>query len=259
MPIAGGPRDQTLDVAGVPIAMRVAGSGPPLLFLHGPDGVPSWLPFFDGLAAAHTVYVPEHPGFGRSPQADWIRDVPDLAMLYLEMLDAMNLRGLSIIGHSLGGWIAAEMAVRSCERIASLGLIAPAGVRLKGVLSGDDFIWSPEERTRNLFSDADLADQILARATTDAEIEASIGNRFAAARYGWQPRWFDPRLEKWLHRVRVPVDVIWGEDDRFLPAAYAAVWSRQLFDARVHLLPGCGHLPHVERCARVLELLAPAR
>lgn len=250
---------QRVTIRDVSIAMQVAGSGPPLVFLHGSDGTGPWIPFYESLAATHTLYLPDHPGFGASPEVSWIRNVSDLAMLYLELLETTDVRDITIVGHALGGWIAAEMAVRSCERIASLTVLAPAGVRLAGMPSGDDFIWSPEERVRNLYADPHAADAVLAVPPTPDAGEADIRNRFAAARYGWQPRWYDPDLEKWLHRIRVPAHVIWGEEDRYLPAAYAQVWQREVRGLRVTVLPSCGHVPHIEQPERVLAAMTGAR
>ena len=107
--------------------MRRAGSGKAILFLHGAGGWPAWLPFFERLSQRFALTVPEHPGFGGSDDPQWLRDVPDLAMYYLDLLDSAFASPVHVIGHSLGGWTAAEAAVRNTRRIASLTLIAPAG------------------------------------------------------------------------------------------------------------------------------------
>jgi pimeloyl-ACP methyl ester carboxylesterase len=137
--------------------------------------------------------------------------------------------------------------VRNCQHIASLSLIAPAGVRVKGVPCGDNFIWSPEEATRNLYFDQSFAERVLAHVPSDEEADLLLTNRFMAAKLGWEPRWFDPALERWLHRIKVPTFVLWGRDDKFLPSNYAKVWSERVPNVRVDIIPECGHLPHVER------------
>jgi pimeloyl-ACP methyl ester carboxylesterase len=218
-----------------------------VLFLHGAGGMPGWTPFFAALAEDYEVVAPEHPGFGGSDDPKWIRNVADAAMLYLDFLEELDLRGVHLIGNSLGGWIAAEIAVRDRSRFRSVTLLAPAGVRAKDVPSGDGFIWSPEEQARNLFHDQAFAEEMLRRQLSEEEMRIVLKNRYAATKYGWEPRWFNPDLEKWLHRINLPAHVIWGAEDKLLPFAYADVWLRELPQARLTRLPDCGHLPHIEK------------
>jgi pimeloyl-ACP methyl ester carboxylesterase len=223
------------------------GGGSTLLFLHGAGGLSGWLPFFDQLAARHDVLVLEHPGFGSSDNPDGIRNVADVAMYYLDVLDGLKAGKVHLVGHSLGGWIAAEAAVRNCHHLASLTLIAPAGIRVKGVPIGDNFIWSPEETARNLFFDQSFAERMLAQTPTEQEAEMLLRSRFMAAKLGWEPRWFNPALERWLHRIAVPTLVMWGEDDKLLPSCYAALWGQRVPNVKVKVIPQCGHLPHLEK------------
>ncbi len=257
------PRETTHTVRNISVRLFTAGDGPPLVFLHGAGGIERWLPFFDLLAARHTVLAPEHLGFGASDNPPFIRDVGDAAMYYLDFFDdllgAKGHEKIHLVGHALGGWIAAELAARNCSHIESLTLLAPAGVRVRGVPSGDDFIWSPDETARNLVFDQHLADTAIAAraAMTAEEAERALVNRYAAAKYGWEPRWFNPALERWLHRISVPTLVMWGADDKLLPAPYAEVWPREVPGATVEIIPACGHLPHVEHAelvaTRILE------
>jgi pimeloyl-ACP methyl ester carboxylesterase len=228
------------------VRLQRGGQGEALLFLHGAGGFPPWLPLFETLAARYDVLVPEHPGFGLSDNPPWVRNVADLAMYYLDFLDALGMK-VHLIGHSLGGWIAAEIAVRNTSRLASLTLLAPAGIRAKGIPSGDNFIWSAEEGERNLWHDQKFADVALAHAPTDEEADIALTNRFMAAKFGWEPRWYSPALERWLHRIDVPALVIWGADDKLFPSVYAKVWQERLPHARVEIVPKCGHRPHLER------------
>jgi pimeloyl-ACP methyl ester carboxylesterase len=240
-----------LSVGDVSVRVSRGGSGPALLFLHGAGGHPGWLPLFDRLAQHSTVIVPEHPGFGRSDDPRWIRHVSDLAMYYLDFLDAMALSGVHAVGHSLGGWTAAEVAVRNCSRLASLTLIAPAGIRVKGVPPGDNFIWSPEEAARNRFHDQAFANAVLEATPSEERLDEQMQNQLAAVKFGWEPRWFNPDLEKWLHRISVPTHVIWGDDDKILPAAYAPRWGERVKGARITIIQDAGHVPHVEKMERV--------
>jgi pimeloyl-ACP methyl ester carboxylesterase len=234
-------------VGDVSVRMMRAGKGSPVLFLHGAGGFPIWGPFFDKLAAQHEVIVPEHPGFGDSDNPSFIRNVGDMAMYYLDFLEALGVGKVHIAGHSLGGWICAEVAVRNCSNLASLTLIAPAGVRIKGLPCGDNFIWSLEESARNLFFNQKFADAMLALTPSEEDMDRALANRFMAARLGWEPRWFNPALERWLHRVQVPTQIMWGAQDKLFPADYAKAWAKSIAGAKVEIIPECGHIPTVEK------------
>ena len=147
------------------------------------------------------VIVPEHPGFGTSDNPPWMRNIGDLAMYYLDFLDGFGPHRVHLVGQSLGGWAAAEVAVRNCSRLRDLSLLAPAGIRIKGMPSGDNFIWGPEEAVRNLYHNQAIPDQMLAMPLTDEQADIMLTNRFAATKFGWEPRWFNPSLERWLHRI----------------------------------------------------------
>ncbi len=169
-------------------------------------------------------------------------------MYYLDFLDELGGPPVHLVGHSLGGWIAAEIAVRNTTRLRSLTLIAPAGVRVKGLLSGDNFIWSPRGiRDATSFTTRSFAERELAHVPSDEEADIALTNRYMATKLGWEPRWFNPALERWLHRIRVPTLVLWGRDDKLFPSAYAKAWAERIPDARVEIIPECGHRPHVEK------------
>lgn len=238
-----------LKIRGVTVKLHRAGRGPTVLFLHGAGGVPQWLPFFDAITEHHEILVPEHPGFGGSDDPPWIRSVSDLALFYLDLVEEAGLDNIRLIGNSLGGWLAAEILIRDRARFRSLVQLAPAGIRVKGVPCGDNFIWGPEEAVRNLYHDQEFADRILALTPTEAQIDVMLRNRFTVAKFGWQPRWFNPDLEKWLHRIKLPALVLWGDDDKIFPPAYGALWHERLPDARLVVLERCGHLPHIEQAA----------
>jgi pimeloyl-ACP methyl ester carboxylesterase len=245
------PQHTEFRVREVTIKLHRAGRGSTVLFLHGAGGAPQWLPFFDTLSEHYEVLVPEHPGFGESDDPQWIRSMPDLAMFYLDLIEAMGLDHIHLIGNSLGGWLAAEILIRDRARFRSLVQLAPAGIRIKGVPCGDNFIWGPEEAVRNLYHDQPFADRILGLQPTEEQVDLMLKNRFTVAKLGWQPRWFNPDLEKWLHRIKLPSLIVWGADDKIMPPANAALWQERLPDARLVMLNACGHLPHVEQAPTV--------
>ncbi|TMH24656.1 MAG: alpha/beta hydrolase [Betaproteobacteria bacterium] len=236
-----------IDVDGCKLNLRRGGSGEPLLYLHEAGGAPAVLPFMEKLAERFDVLVPEHPGFGASDEPGWLENMHDLAYFYLDVLESLELRGVHLVGSSLGGWLALEMAVRDASRLKSLVLVGPAGISVPGVSPGDVFLWSPEELARNLFFDPALAEKMLAQPVTPELLDVSLKNRHTVARLGWEPRMHDPFLHKWLHRVNVPVKIIWGEADKILPVAYAREFKRLMPGAEIDIIPRCGHLPQAER------------
>ncbi|HYJ44927.1 MAG TPA: alpha/beta fold hydrolase, partial [Xanthobacteraceae bacterium] len=116
----------TISIRDCRIRVMRGGSGSPMLFLHGGGGAGTWLPFMSRLAATFDVIVPEHPGFGGSDTPPWLDTVPDLANFYLDFFEELGLDGVHLVGQSLGGWVAAELAVRNTSRLASLTLVAAA-------------------------------------------------------------------------------------------------------------------------------------
>ncbi len=169
------------------IRLMRGGSGSPLLFLHGGSGAGAWLPFLSDLATRFDVLVPEHPGFGASDIPPWLDNVADLANFYLDLLDALDLEGVHLVGHSLGGWIAAELAVRNTSRLASLTLAAASGIHVKGVEQVDIFLSSDEQRIRDLFHDQKLAEGVLTIALRAEAEDAGLKNRMTTAQADLAP------------------------------------------------------------------------
>jgi len=217
---------QTIDLQGCKLSLARGGEGPPLIYLHGTDGLADWPVLLDRLAGRFDVIAPDHPGFGGSEAPAWIDDISDLAYCYLDAMQVLGLSGVHIIGQSLGGWIALEMAVRSAQRLRSLTLISSAGIHVKGVRKADIFIIDPEEQARLAYADPKLGEEAAARTATEKYQDLAVLNRIASARFGWQPRFFNPRLERWLHRVNIPTHIIWGDGDRIIPPAYAEAMPR---------------------------------
>ena len=244
--------ESTVEVDGCKTHLRRGGAGEPLLFLHGASGAPVVMPFMEKLAQRFDVLVPEHPGWGRSDEPEWLENIHDVAYFYLDFLREQKLSGVTIVGSSMGGWIAMEMAVRDTSRIKSLVLVSPAGIAAPGVLPADIFLLSPEELVRNLFFDEKLAQ---ARLAQPEDVDISLKNRHTTARLAWEPRLHDPHLGKWLHRIEVPVKIVWGREDRILPVGFVDEFKRLMPRAQVHILEKCGHLPHAEKADEFVEIV----
>jgi len=237
------------------IKLMRGGQGEPLLLLHGASGAGAWLPFMASLSGKFDVIVPEHPGFGASDDPPLIRSVSDMAMFYLDFLETLELRDIHIVGHSLGGWIAAETLIRDQSRAKSLTLISAAGIRVEGIPSGDIFIWNREELLRNVFYNQAYADIALSLQLTEQQLDTMLKNRFTATKLGWQPRWFNPDLEKWLHRIALPALILWGDEDKIMPPEYAGLWRERLPDARLVMIEKCGHVPQIEKLSETIDPL----
>jgi pimeloyl-ACP methyl ester carboxylesterase len=228
-------------VEGCTLSVMRGGAGSPLLFLHGNDAFTAWQPFMETLAATHDVIVPDHPGFGRSDTPAWLDAVGDLAHAYRLFIDELGLRDVVIAGHGLGGWIACELALRNPRDIRALVLVDSAGLPLvrEGI---DPFMCSPDALRRVSYCDESRA------LALDDEARAQLAkNMLMAARMGWQPRFYDPQLAKWLHHVTLPALIVWGADDAIFPAAQAQAFATALRDSRVAIIPSAGHLPHLEQ------------
>jgi pimeloyl-ACP methyl ester carboxylesterase len=247
---------QRAELDGCAVSYLRGGSGPPLLFLHGAFGVPGWAPWMDRLAASYDLIVPDHPGWGASDVPPWFDNIHDLAYFYLDFMKVLDLHGVHLAGHSIGGWLACEIAVRSTAALASLTLIAPAGLRAPGVQKFDIFLASRETSVRAAYHDPSFAEQLLAEPPSDAELDVILRNRYAAARVGWQPRLYDPHLHKWLHRIDVPALVLWGAEDRIIPVAHSAEFVSRIPGARESIVPACGHIPQVEQTDAFVDRVA---
>jgi len=247
--------DEFVELDGCKVHLRRGGKGKPLVFLHGASGAPVVLPFMEKLAERFDVLVPEHPGYGQSSEPEWLENIHDVAYFYLDLFKQLNLSEIVLVGGSMGGWIAMEIAVRDASRLRELVLVAPAGIAAPGVEPADIFLMSPEELVRSLFFDQKLAEARLAMPVTPESIDVGLKNGHTTARLGWEPRLHDPHLPKWLHRIDVPVKIIWGEKDAILPVGFTKEFSRLLPKAAIHVIPGCGHLPQVEKMDEFLKIV----
>ncbi|HEX2198477.1 MAG TPA: alpha/beta hydrolase [Burkholderiales bacterium] len=244
-----------IEVDGCRIHLRRGGSGPPLLFLHGASGAPVILPFMEKLAERFEVLVPEHPGYGQSGEPDWLENIHDVAYFYLDFLAQLSLREVTLVGNSMGGWMAMEIAVRDTSRLKTVVLVSPAGIRAPGVQPADIFLMPDEQLVRSLFHDQELAEARLAAPVTPEAVDIALKNKHTTARLAWEPRLHDPFLPKWLHRIDVPVKIIWGREDRILPVQYLEQFRKLMPQAEIHVIEGAGHLPHAEKADEFVAIV----
>ncbi len=249
--------EHSTSINGLGYSYRRSGGGKaPLLYLHGTESLSHWPEFLDDLAGSYDVIAPDIPGFGGTDTQEKLDDISDLAYYFADFLEDQNLANVHLVGHSLGGWIALEMAVRTCDRLADLTLLAPGGIHVKGHHKADIFMIDPDEQARMAFADEALGQQAAARAGEEKYEDVAITDRIAAARFGWNPRFFNPRLDRWLHRVNKPSLIIWGEQDRIFPPEMAGALQSRIPGSELVMLADCGHLPHVEKRAETLSAMA---
>ncbi len=241
------------------VEVRQAGAGSDVLWLHG-EGGPSWDVFQNVLAERRHVVAPSHPGYGVSTGGDRLDDIHDAIYFYLDLLDALDMHRLALVGHGLGGMFAAELAAVQPERFSHLVLIDAFGLWLPEVPTLDYFVLPPAELAQALYRDRESpAARATARAPEgqDALVAFMLERAqtmAAAARYLWPIP--DRGLSKRLHRIATRTLIIWGEGDRVVPPAYGAEWQRRIPGSRLVVRQDAGHLPHVEQPEAVGELTA---
>jgi pimeloyl-ACP methyl ester carboxylesterase len=228
-----------------------AGSGAPLLYLHGWTGVQPGDPFLSRLAEGRRVIAPRLPGFGDSTGSEHLLDIHDLIYYELDLLDTLGLRGLPVVGHSLGAMVAAELAAVQPERFTAEVLIAPMGLWNAAHPVADFFAMSPSQLAAAMYHDPEApAAQAAARPPEDNEAYIAFmldraKSLATSAKYLWPIP--NRGLAKRLHRVTAPALLVWGESDRIVPPAYAEDFKAALPSATVEIIREAGHLPQVER------------
>lgn len=238
--------------------VRVGGSGPPLLYLH-PAAGPVWDPFVEGLAERYTVYAPHHPGTGETAR-DAIYAVEslwDLVLIYDEILDALDLASVPVVGTSFGGMMACELAAHRPERVRKMVLLDPIGLWRDDAPVAPYMLLPPEKLVAVLYKDLSSAPvQAALRMPTDpteiahvtADLVWALG---ATGKFVWPIP--DKGLKKRLHRVKAPTLIVWGEDDRLISSVYAKEFGDRIAHSRIEIIRDCGHVPQVER----LEIVKP--
>jgi pimeloyl-ACP methyl ester carboxylesterase len=244
---AGG-RIERVPVHDVALDVLRLGSGAPLLLLHGMQHIEPAAPFLARLAEWFEIIAPSHPGFGGSPRPEGLESVYDLARLHLSLLDALDLRDVTVLGLSFGGWVAAEMAVMGNARISRLILADAFGIKISDRETPDIldvFNTHPETVLRSAWHDPAHAPDL--DALTDEALTIRAKNWYALCLYGWSPYMHTPQLKRWLPRIAVPTLVLWGEGDGVVKPSYGRAYSDLIPDAEFSLIPAAGHHPELEQ------------
>ena len=220
-----------------------AGKGPPLLYLHGAVGQKGWAPFLDRLSERFTVYAPVMPGYASATGLEHLADLADLTLYNLEVLNELGVTRAHVVGHFLGGMIAAEMAAASPSSVDRLVLVSPAGV------------WRDEEPVADLL--ALNADELAERLAATPDGAASLGGLSeelardrmqdiaAAGKFLWPLP--DKGLDRRAYRIKASTLILWGEQDRINPPSYAEDFRKMINRSQTGTVANAGHLVMLER------------
>src|SRR5690242_13324487 len=230
------------------------GSGRPYLLLHGGGGPLTVTPFAELLASTPArVITPTHPGFAGTHRSDTMRTVRDLAALYVGLIAKLELRDVTVIGNSIGGWIAAEMALLDTSRVGRFVLVDAVGIQVEGHPIIDFFSLTPRQIAEASYHDPDRFGIDPTKLPPDAQ-KAMAANRAALTSYSG-PAMSDPTLTERLAAVTRPVLVVWGDADRIADAEYGRAWARAIPGAQFELLANTGHLPQLESPQELLDVI----
>ena len=239
----------------VPVTVTERGQGRPYLLLHGgagPQSVDSFAALLAGTAEAR-VLTPLHPGFGGTPRPDALATMGGLARLYTELLDHLDLTGVIVIGNSIGGWIAAEIALLNSPRVAAVVLADAAGLQVDQAPAADFFSLTMDQVAELSYYQPDKFRIDVAQLPEPAQA-AMAANRAALALYGG-PAMADPTLLGRLPAIAAPVLVVWGAADRMFPPEHGLAYTRAIPGAQFQLISDAGHLPQLETPVTLLRLL----
>jgi pimeloyl-ACP methyl ester carboxylesterase len=240
---------ETIIVKGCKVSVQRGGTGEPMLYLHGGGVVNSVQPFMELLGQDFDLIVPQHPGFGESEFPEWLEGMADMAFFYQEFIGHLGLTDVHLVGTSIGGWMAASIAVRGTQNIKTLTLAAPGGLDDPGIPKGEPFKWTALETLRNVIYDQKLAEAIIAKLPPDPDTNPGMIKNRKTSKILAGPDRRDPVMQKWLHLIKVPTHIIWGEHDKLMPVAYAAEFQKRIEGSTLEIFTECGHLPYTEKAA----------
>ena len=251
---------KTVETHHVPVRYLEGGAGPPLVFLHGAGGVTADDPLLARLANSHRVYAPLVPGYGDSAECPEIRDMLDFTLHAWDVVEALGVKDPILVGHSMGGMIAAEMAAVQPNDVSRLALIAPAGLWDDDHPIVDLFTLLPYEMPELLFHDA-AAGAAMMTAGRDVEDPGFLQQYLVtnARQLGMAGRILFPiperGLSQRLYRIKARTLVIWGDSDKLIPPTYAHAFKKAISGAELVSIPEAGHMIHLEKPDAVAEAI----
>jgi pimeloyl-ACP methyl ester carboxylesterase len=257
--VAGTFTEALVEAADVRVQLRKGGKGEPLLVLHSELGVPGWLHAYEELAEHFTVYVPSLPGFGQSTRPDWIVSVRDLAAWVTWFVRDRQLpQPMHVIGFSMGGWVAAEIATVNASMFKKMVLVAPAGLKPEEGEIWDYFASSAQGAFAQAFYNPAQSPeyaQYYGKAWTPEEEDEIEANREMAARLLWKPYMRSHTLRALLRGIATPTRLVWGREDTIIPLNAGQLYQRAIKGATATILEQCGHMPEMEKPAEFVQIV----
>jgi pimeloyl-ACP methyl ester carboxylesterase len=236
-----------VSVAGTDLHLRRGGKGSPVVVLHRDIGSPDHLAFYDLLAARHDVIVPNHPGYGTSPRAEWLANVRDLAAFYRSALGGMGLGSAPLVGLGFGGWIAAEMAAFAPYDTPTLVLAGAMGIKPPVGDIFDQALVSYIEYVKEGCRDPATFGRIYGDRPSSEQLVLWDLCREMSFRLAWKPYMFNASLPRLLRGVQSKALIVWGDDDRIVPPSAGSVYAESLPNARLETIANAGHLIEMEQ------------
>ena len=249
-----------IDIRGTAVELAKAGSGPPLLFLHGIDGIDGATSLLHALSASFTVYAPSLPGFGGSEQRNGYDRVDDLAYFMFDLMDQLELDKPVIVGSSIGAWLAAELLTKQPACASRLILLSPLGLRTadrREQYVGDIFMIPRKELGERLQTGAPAPLQDVFN-LPEGQLRRAMRNDEALSLYGWSPYMCNPKLADRLHRITCPTLVAWGAQDGLVTPAYREAWAEAMPQADTETIAGAGHRLHADAADALSTRIAAA-
>jgi len=252
--------ERTVNVHGIQTHMFEAGSpaSAPLFYLHGTFLGNLWLEYHNTLAQNFHVFAPDIPGFGLTERPNWMRDMSDYILYFRDLLDTLGLDRTMVVGHSLGGWMAAELAVWYPERVEKLVLANAIGIRVKGSPIANLFAMNPQELVMASFDNLTAAMPLMPAEFNTDYLLSQYRQLTTLASLAWNPS-YDPTLERRLERINCPTLIVWGQNDRLVPPVYGDTFHRLITHSELIKLEGTGHMPMFEKpvewCSVIREFL----
>ena len=233
-------------IGAVELTVTERGEGRPVLLLHGGGGPLTVTPWADRLAGAEPAHVltPVHPGFNSTPRPAALDSIAGLAATYAALLDALDLADVTVVGNSIGGWIAAELMLLRSPRVSSYVLVDAVGIEVPGHPVADFFSLTPAELAQRSYHDPKTYGIDPAKLPEPARA-AMAGNRATLEVYGGRAM-TDPTLAGRLAEVSTPTLVVWGEADRIGDTDFGRAYAEAIPGAEFTLIPEAGHLPQIE-------------
>jgi pimeloyl-ACP methyl ester carboxylesterase len=251
--------EQLVEAAGLSVELRRGGSGTPLLVLHGEFGVPGWLEAYQQLAETRDVIVPSLPGYGRTTRPDWIMGAHDLAAWVTWFVGDLNLpTPIDVIGCSLGGWVAAEVAIASPLLINRMVLVGAMGIKPDKGEIFDYFLEGGLTGFRRAFlrpNESSEFGRYFGHEWTPQEADLVEQHREMTCRIAWKPYMHSLTLRHFLPAIKVQTLLIWGQEDAVTPLDSGEIYNRGIRDSRLTVIKDCGHMPEMEKPGELAYLV----